>query len=238
MDKKKSGKQIMAVIFIEGITPLCIYYLVNQCIVILGISLLQGYSGSRQADSLTEIYLRTAVQMAGMFLAAVAVLPFYKRENIFWKEKKEAGNKKILSVKNGAIILGTGAVVSLGLNYLFSALGLLQSSETYNQVAQRQFSLPFWLAFVFYGMLSPWAEELVFRGIFYRVLKRNVTELAAVSGSAVMFGAFHGNVVQMLYGSIMGVAMTLLYRRYQNLLAPVLFHGAANVVIYAASYFF
>ena len=108
MDKKKSGKQIMAVIFIEGITPLCIYYLVNQCIVILGISLLQGYSGSRQADSLTEIYLRTAVQMAGMFLAAVAVLPFYKRENIFWKEKKEAGNKKILSVKNGAIILGLG----------------------------------------------------------------------------------------------------------------------------------
>lgn len=238
MDKKKCGKQNIAAIFMEGICPLCIYYLVNQCIVILGMSLLQSYYGSGQSDGLTEVYCRSAVQMAGMFLAAVAVLPFYKREHTFGMEKEGDDNKRILSVTNGAVILVMGAVFSLGLNYLFSVLGLLQSSESYNQVAQRQFSLPFWLAFLFYGILSPWAEELAFRGIFYRCLKRNVTEYAAVFGSALMFGIFHGNLVQMLYGTIMGSAMAVLYRKFQNLLAPILFHSAANTAIYAVTYFF
>lgn len=238
MDKHTSNKQSIAAILMQGMMPLCIYYLVNQCVVILGMSGIRLYFQNLQADSLAEIYLRTAVQMAGMFLAAVSLIPFYKRESIISKEWEKTQGGKGLSVRNGTVIVLAGALFSLGLNFLFSVLGLLQSSSSYNQVAQRQFSLPFWLAFLFYGILSPWAEELAFRGVFYRVLRRNVTEAVAVLGSALMFGAFHGNMVQLLYGSMMGSVMALLYRRFQNLLAPVLFHGAANIAIYAVTYFF
>ena len=238
MDKYTSKKQNMSIILMQGILPLCIYYLVNQCVVILGISTIQLGLPNLQADSMTEMYLRTAVQMTGMFLAAFSLLPFYKRETKIFEKTEEKQGENTLSVRNGLLIVFMGALFSLGLNFMFSVLGFLQSSPGYNQVAQRQFSLPFWLAFLFYGILSPWAEELVFRGVFYRVLKRNMAEAAAVLGSALMFGAFHGNLVQFLYGSMMGVVMALLYGRFQNLLAPVLFHGAANIAIYAVSYFF
>ena len=238
MDKYTSKKQNMSTILMQGILPLCIYYLVNQCVVILGMSMIQLCLPNLQADSMTEMYLRTAVQMTGMFLAAFSLLPFYKRETKNFEKTEEKQGENTLSVKKGFLILFMGALFSLGLNFMFSVLGFLQSSSSYNQVAQRQFSLPLWLAFLFYGILSPWAEELVFRGVFYRVLKRNMTEAAAVLGSALMFGVFHGNLVQFLYGSMMGVVMALLYGRFQNLLAPVLFHGAANIAIYAVSYFF
>ena len=238
MDKYTSKKQNMSIILMQGILPLCIYYLVNQCVVILGMSTIQFGLPNLQADSMAEMYLRTAVQMTGMFLAAFSLLPFYKRETKIFEKMEEKQGENTLSVRNGFLIVFMGALFSLGLNFMFSVLGFLQSSPGYNQVAQRQFSLPFWLAFLFYGILSPWAEELVFRGVFYRVLKRNMTEAAAVLGSALMFGAFHGNLVQLLYGSMMGVVMALLYGRFQNLLAPVLFHGAANIAIYTVSYFF
>lgn len=238
MNKENTGKQNISIIFMQAVLPLCIYYLVNQSVVILGISVLGRRMHDLQSNSTKEMYLKTLVQMAGMFMAAFSVLPFYKRENRILQETGMIRKENGLSFKSSIIIVLLGAFFSLGLNFLFSFLGILQSSENYNQVAQRQFALPFWLAFLFYGMLSPWAEELMFRGIFYQVLKRNVAEMAAVFGSAIMFGAIHGNVVQMLYGSIMGVAMALLYKRYQNLLAPILFHGAANTAIYAITYFF
>lgn len=238
MDKYTSKKQNMSIILMQGILPLCIYYLVNQCVVILGISTIQLGLPNLQTDSMIEMYLRIAVQMTGMFLAAFSLLPFYKRETKIFEKTEEKQGENTLSVRNGLLIVFMGALFSLGLNFMFSVLGFLQSSPGYNQVAQRQFSLPFWLAFLFYGILSPWAEELVFRGVFYRVLKRNMAEAAAVLGSALMFGAFHGNLVQFLYGSMMGVVMALLYGRFQNLLAPVLFHGAANIAIYTVSYFF
>ena len=59
----------------------------------------------------------------------------------------------------------------------------------------------------------------------------------AVIGSALLFGAIHGNLVQMLYGTIMGIIMAILYEKYGKLLAPILFHGAANIAIYVCVYF-
>lgn len=231
MGKENNKTYNIVTALLQGIKPLCVYYLVNQAVVILGSSLMTMFFPQLGTEGLGEVYIRTVIQMAAMFLAALSVFPYYKRENEFLE-------KNSLSVKNVGVIVMLGVVFSLVLNFLFSAAGFLQSSESYSQVAQRQFSLPFWLAFLFYGILSPWAEEVVFRGIFYRVLKRNMTEVVAVLGSALMFGAFHGNMVQMLYGSIMGVVMALLYGRFSNLLAPILFHGAANTAIYVITYFF
>ena len=50
------------------------------------------------------------------------------------------GKQKNFSFKDAMGIILLGIVLSLGLNYLFAVSGFLQSSEIYNQVAERQFS--------------------------------------------------------------------------------------------------
>ena len=112
----------------------------------------------------------------------------------------------------------------------------MQSSERYQQVAEVQFALPLWLACIFYGVLSPIVEEIVFRGIVCNALIRNGSQRVGIIGSALLFGAFHGNMVQMVYASLMGVILAWIYCKYRNLSAPVLFHGAANVAIYLVTY--
>lgn len=153
-------------------------------------------------------------------------------------DKETWGKQKKLTWKNAVGTILGGMAISLGLNYLFAVSGFLQSSETYNQVAEKQFSLPLWKAFFAYGIWSPLKEEVIFRGILYGFLKKYLPVMAAVFGSALLFGFFHGNLVQMVYGTIMGIIMALLYEKYQTLIAPILFHSAANTAIYVVNYFF
>lgn len=231
MERKETG---FPQLLIECFLPVFIYYVINNAVVILGLSVMQRLKMDAVMEFPTDsfwFYMETAVKMAGMALGGLAIYPYFKRE----KSYKET---KTLDVKAGVILMAMGSVLSLGLNFLFSVTGFTVSSEQYQQVAAVQFALPLWLACIFYGILSPVAEEIVFRGVVYNTLSRNTTKVFGIVGSALLFGAFHGNLVQMVYGGLMGVILALVYQKYENLFAPVLLHGAANVAVYFVTYFF
>ena len=166
-----------------------------------------------------------------MALGGLAVYPYYVRE-------KAMGMKKSLTLKTGTALIFCGAILSLIVNYVLAVTGFTESSESYQQVAETQFALPLWLAILFYGILTPIVEEQVFRGIACNWLERNVSPVMGVVGAALLFGVFHGNLVQMLYASIMGLFLGYVNLRCRTLLAPVLVHSAANVAIYLITYFF
>lgn len=50
-----------------------------------------------------------------------------------------------------------------------------------------------------------------------------------------MFAAIHGNLLQGLYTLPLGLFMGYVYSKYRTLLAPVLFHAAANLLSVTAS---
>ena len=213
--------------------PLGVYYVVNNGTVFMGMELLQTVL-EKWEPGWQILYLQTLVKMAGMFLGGVAVFSFYKKENEIAKkftERKELKSKEIIK------LIFVGSFFGIGLNMLFSFLAFTQSSENYKRVAESQFSVPLGLAICFYGILSPIVEEIVFRGIIYRSLKRSVGLIMATIGSAFLFGGFHGNIVQMIYGGTMGIVFSCYYEKYGKIMAPILLHGAANIAVYFMIYF-
>lgn len=216
------------------VMPLIIYYVIHNAWVIGGLSVLELALNNGKlllwSDELL-FYARTLIKMSGMVIGGLSVYPYFKRE-------KTMEMKKSLSPKTGVALIFTGAVSALVINFILVLTGLPQNNEQYQQVAEVQFALPLWLAFLFYGVISPVVEEMVFRGIACSWLGQNMSPAVAVAGSALLFGAFHGNLVQMLYAGIMGVVLALVYRKYKNLTAPVLLHAAANVAVYFVTYFF
>ncbi len=137
-----------------------------------------------------------------------------------------------MSRKDAFLTLFLGAAMGIGLNLVFSVLGITQSSQTFKEVARAQFLRPFWEGLLLYGVLAPIVEEMVFRKGIYSMIRRGTGCTAAMVLSAALFGVYHGNVVQGIYAFLMGLALAASYEKYQNLLAPTLFHGGANLAVY------
>lgn len=138
--------------------------------------------------------------------------------------------------KDAFLMLLLGAALGIGLNMVFSTLGITQSSESFRETAALQFSRPFLEGLLLYGLVAPVLEEVVFRKAIYGIFRRFASFTVAMVVSAALFGIYHGNVVQGLYGFLMGLVLAVSYEEYRNILAPVLFHGGANVAVYLFMY--
>lgn len=138
--------------------------------------------------------------------------------------------------RNYIIALLTTAGAVLGLNLLFDLTGITNSSVTYRAVAQSQLSASLAVGLICYGIVTPLAEELIFRGIVYNELKRSYRLPLAMVVSALLFGLYHMNLVQGGYGFIMGLLMVYLYEYFGSFLWPVLVHMLANSLAYVLGY--
>lgn len=132
---------------------------------------------------------------------------------------------------------GMGTVgLSMGLSMLLSLSGITGGSESYQQVAQNQFGGFFLFAVITYGIISPLAEELLFRGVFYGYLRKFYDIRTAIVVSALLFGFYHGNQVQALYGAAMGYFLAYAYEYFGSYRVPVVMHLAMNLMTLTVSY--
>lgn len=199
-----------------------------------------------------EITLTGIVNGVSMLLGALVLVPMLRvelREQRGRTVRYRAENIPGLhnSGRSGMVILTIvlAAASSLGLNILMTLTGFAQSSSGYQEVAQAQYGVTFWVGLILYIMVSPVSEEIVFRGIIYNRMRRYLSEwrppknggydmaaVAAMIASGVLFGIYHGNMVQGVYGGCMGILMAYMYERTHAFYTPCLFHATANCVVY------
>lgn len=134
--------------------------------------------------------------------------------------------------RNYIITLLTAGCAVLGLNLFFALSGIIGSTASFQAVAERQLSASLAVGLVCYGVITPLAEELLFRGIIYNELKMNCKLSAAMLITSLLFGLYHMNPVQGIYGFIMGLLMAYLYEYFGSFLWPVLVHMLANGLAY------
>lgn len=126
--------------------------------------------------------------------------------------------------------------ISVSVNIIFYQTGFAEISGTYDNVREAQYGVEFLIGLFLYGVISPLAEEAVFRGLIYNRMKRCFGGAAALIFSALLFGAYHGNTVQAVYGMLLGIMIAYAYELYGSFAAPVLFHAVANISVYVMTY--
>lgn len=226
-------------------------YTVVKTIAIFGLALLLPSIPIEGFDVWGEKHsqlLSTTINGIAALIGVMAVL----RE--FIKEMSTVGEMDIDSsvlkqlftcVKNGikngknkafslAAVVSLGISAALALNIFIELLSV--SSEKYENVEAIQYSVPLWLGLLLYGLVSPITEEIIFRGITYNRMKRFFNVLPCVLVTSLLFGGFHANLPQFLYGTCMGVLMTLVYEWTKTFAAPLLLHMSANVFVFVLSF--
>ncbi|MCH5255412.1 MAG: CPBP family intramembrane metalloprotease [Lachnospiraceae bacterium] len=227
--------------FIEGLkgvtVPIAVYYVVrliaHLLLAALAVSAVRSFGeGGNRLLTEQEGTINAIIGGFAMLIGILSLLPDFRRT--VNKEKKEKeGNDSLLKITIVTLLLAITS--SLAVNILFIELHITENSETYSKVAQKQYGVPFLLGIILYGLISPIAEEILFRGLVYNRLKKYCAVPAAILLSAVLFGLFHGNLVQGVYGFLMGCLMAIVYERFGSFLHAVLFHAVANVTVYTVT---
>lgn len=233
----------------EVLKPLIIYYAVYNIAYLL-IAYAYRAAAERFGGILQEFLTgdtETLTQLVGgvsMLVGVLPLIPMLRRELILHKESaknetflesenNEGTRRKVLTMSLEVLFTIILAISSsVGLNILLSLTGLVQASKSYQNVADRQYSVVFGVGMVLFGLISPITEEIVFRGLVFNRMRRYYPILAAIVVSGVLFGAYHGNLVQGIYGSCMGILLAYTYERMHSFLIPCLFHAAANLTVY------
>lgn len=79
-------------------------------------------------------------------------------------------------------------------------------------------------------ILPPLVEEIVFRGLILNYLRRaGIGLVLSIVIQAVLFGVYHGNLVQGVYAAILGIVLGYLAIRYNSLAAPMFMHFCFNL---------
>ncbi|MCM1045325.1 MAG: HAD hydrolase-like protein [Candidatus Gastranaerophilales bacterium] len=143
--------------------------------------------------------------------------------------KKEPNQHYILIA-----LAAAGAVV--GLNLLFDLTGFTSKSDAYQAVMEDQYSAYFLVGIFCYGVISPIAEEILFRGVFFAYMRRFLTLKLAIVLSSALFGFYHMNAVQGIYAFAIGCLIAYSYEYFGNFLMPVAVHMISNLLSYCLSY--
>ncbi len=154
------------------------------------------------------------------------------------KTKEETKLSHLRRESSGSYLLLAGAVAGavLGLNLLLELLGLINKSGAYQAVQKDQYSAAFLLGLITFGVISPVAEELLFRGIIHNYLRRFMKPKLALVISSALFGIYHMNYVQGMYGFLMGCLIAYAYEYFGDFRMALAVHASANILVYCLTY--
>ena len=82
--------------------------------------------------------------------------------------------------------------------------------------------------FIFGGLIVPFAEELLFRGVLYLWLRQRFGIWPAVLVSSLVFGILHGEVSIGVAAAFLGIVLAWAYEKSQSLWSPVIIHVVNN----------
>lgn len=128
------------------------------------------------------------------------------------------------------VVIGS-AGLALFANDLISLTPLAQWSESYQETSEALNTGSIWIRMASVGFFAPAVEELLMRGLLYERLREMMSIRAAIFCSAVVFGVFHGNIVQGVYAFLIGLFFAWLMERFQGIMAPMLAHMSANLFV-------
>ncbi len=239
MREESWGKRIWRLVY-PGLTYLVVCFIVEVIAAVwIAFSTVARYDADALGSEMNEIINSMLEQTLSVVLelqvlAAAITLPllilYYRRDR---KREAEAGRmRRFTAVPSWQYLLAAvlGMTACLAGNNLVAVSGLYQVSDAYTEISELLYGGKLMVELVGLGVIVPLVEELIFRGLMYRRMREYLNISTAAVVCSLIFGFYHGNLVQGIYAFCLSLLMIYVYERFHSMLAPVLFHVAANLL--------
>ncbi len=124
----------------------------------------------------------------------------------------------------------------LGLNIVLELTGVTDKAGAYALLLQETHAASMVIGLLCAGIIVPIAEELLFRGIIFNILKRRSKLHLAMLLSALIYAFYHMNYVQGVYAFVIGCLVAYAYEYFGTFFMPVAIHIVSSVLAYIITY--
>ncbi len=239
MNQESWGKRIWRLIY-PGLTYLGICFIIEVIAAVwIAFSTVSKYDINTLNSEMNNIIngmidqtLSIALEL--QVLAAVLTLPllilYYRMDRK--REEREKIVHRFTSAPAWQYILVAilGMAACLAGNNLVFASGLYHVSDAYDAISEVLYGGKLALELVGLGIIVPVVEEIIFRGLMYRRMREYLNVSTATVVCSMIFGFYHGNLVQGVYAFCLSLLFIYVYERFHSMAAPILFHVAANLL--------
>ncbi|GAB6169510.1 CPBP family intramembrane metalloprotease [Clostridium carnis] len=80
------------------------------------------------------------------------------------------------------------------------------------------------------GIVAPFAEEFLFRGVIYKALSKNISIPYTIIIQGILFGIYHGNLIQGVYATFLGIVFGYVTYKTKSLVPAIIIHMVNNTV--------
>lgn len=193
------------------------------------VSMIEMWNPSGGGNTLNEMLLHSILYatIAGEIIAIPFLSWCYirdkKMQRIYHHKIKTDGLTLILTVISLAFFAQViGTVISLaGLPEIFPQYANEQALIMQDQSIIAQI--------IGIGILAPIAEELVFRGLVFNRIKQYFSPKWAILFSGLIFGIYHGNMIQFFYATLIGFLLAWVYYKSNSMVISIAGHMAINL---------
>lgn len=176
-----------------------------------------------------ETLLRHQVEIAG----AAALCTLFLTVPLFLSDRKKEKKYGIevlqkQSIKKYWMIFVFGVFGCVAATCLMTMVQLAFYDVQYEQTAQVLYSAPVPVQILLLGIVVPFAEEMMFRGLLFRRYRERQRFWYSAVCSSVFFALMHTNTTQSVYAFLLGLVLSYVYDKFGSLKAPVFLHAVLN----------
>ncbi len=213
--------------------------LVFALVTALGIALALGGADPAKVQVLarSEIYVLSVLAVSTIGMIAAVYFIVVLRRRIGWRGfglKPMRLRGVILSFVVGLLCVPLMGFVGTAVQ---KALGRPLVSPQLPFLAPEGFSYTALVGMLIIGgLLAPFAEELIFRGLLFGWLRRFWMAWPAALVSAAIFGLIHGLVPIIFAAAAVGLVLAIAYEKTGSLWSPFIIHATQNSVAIAVMF--
>jgi len=189
-----------------------------------------GETSSEVLDNLSSTMSQSTIYLFSVIAIIVCGVVFF-----FWYRQETCGEVrgklgKLFTKKNIVLFI----LLGIGCQFFVSGImGMIQpyftkTFENYTETIESLFSGKDIIVLLLLVFVAPVAEELIFRGMILHRANSMMPFLEANLMQAVLFGVYHGNIVQGIYATALGFLLGLVYRKFNTIYAPIFLHMIVN----------
>lgn len=194
-----------------------------------------GVTGFKQDSDFGNILLGTLCLQGATWL----LIPFFLRQHqLGWREAfgfRGPKIKHILWLTVGFVIIFFIVLLLQGAS--IQVMKMLGRPPKDEGAVLLLLNAKSWWTIAYLGVvtivLAPVAEEFIFRGVLFPFIKQHGFLRLAWFGVSALFALIHANLPTFVPLFVLALALTWLYNKTDNLLAPITAHALFNAINFA-----